>query len=66
MLQSIRRQAVGHCKQNVELIEWMSQDYGFDKLDAYALLGQVSENTVANIVDPAYTVIAKVKKRYLR
>ena len=51
---------------HVELIEWMSQDYGFDKLDAYALLGQVSENTVANIVDPAYTVIAKVKKRYLR
>ncbi len=51
---------------HVELIEWMAQDYGFDKLDAYALLGQVAENTVANIVDPAYTVIAKVKKRYLR
>jgi acetamidase/formamidase len=51
---------------HVELIAWMAEDYGFDKLDAYALLGQVAENTVANIVDPAYTVIAKVKKRYLR
>jgi acetamidase/formamidase len=51
---------------HVELIEWMAQDYGFDKLDAYALLGQVAENTVANIVDPAYTVIAKIRKRYLR
>jgi len=50
---------------HVELIEWMVEDYGFDKLDAYALLGQVGENTVANIVDPAYTVVAKVKKKYL-
>jgi len=50
---------------HVELIEWMVEDYGFDKLDAYSLLGQVGENTVANIVDPAYTVVAKVKKRYL-
>ena len=51
---------------HVELIEWMAQDYGFDKLDAYALLGQVAESSVANIVDPAYTVIAKINKRYLR
>ena len=50
---------------HVELIEWLVSDYGFEKLDAYTLLGQVGENTVANIVDPAYTVVAKVKKRYL-
>ena len=29
------------------------------------LLGQVGESTVANIVDPNYTVVAKVRKRYL-
>ena len=51
---------------HVELIEWMTQDFGFDKIDAYALLGQVAESSVANIVDPAYTVIAKINKRYLR
>jgi acetamidase/formamidase len=51
---------------HVELIEWMEQEYGFDRWDAYALLGQVAESTVANIVDPAYTVVAKVRKRYLR
>jgi acetamidase/formamidase len=51
---------------HVELIEWMAQDYGFDKIDAYALLGQVAESSVANIVDPAYTVIAKINKKYLR
>jgi acetamidase/formamidase len=50
---------------HVELIEWLIQDYGFDKWDAYTLMGQVGENTVANIVDPAYTVLAKIKKRYL-
>ena len=51
---------------HVELIEWLAEEHGFDKLDAYTLLGQVGENTVANIVDPAYTVLAKINKRYLR
>jgi len=50
---------------HVELIEWLMEDHGFDQLDGYALLGQVAESTVANIVDPAYTVIAKISKRYL-
>jgi acetamidase/formamidase len=50
---------------HVELIEWMQQDYGFDRLDAYTLVGQVGESTVANIVDPAYSVVAKIRKQYL-
>ena len=50
---------------HVELIEWLEEDYGFDRWDAYELLGQLAENTVANIVDPIYTVVAKFPKRYL-
>ena len=50
---------------HIELIEWLVADYGFDKIDAYALLGQVAESTVANIVDPNYTVVAKFPKRFL-
>ncbi|MEE8061501.1 MAG: hypothetical protein V3T16_06705, partial [Gemmatimonadales bacterium] len=50
---------------HVELIEWLVDDYGFGKWDAYALLGQIGESTVANIVDPIYTVVAKFPKRYL-
>jgi acetamidase/formamidase len=50
---------------HVELIEWLVADYGFGKWDAYQLLGELAESTVANIVDPAYTVIAKYPKRYL-
>jgi amidase len=50
---------------HVELVEWLQQEYGFDRLDAYTLVGQVGESTVANIVDPAYSVVAKIRKRYL-
>ena len=51
---------------HVELIEWLEEDYGFDRWDSYALIGQLAENTVANIVDPIYTVVARFPKRYLR
>jgi hypothetical protein len=37
---------------HVEPVEWLADEYGFGKLDAYALLGQVAESTVANVVDP--------------
>ena len=50
---------------HVELIEWLEEDYGFGRLDAYLLLGQLAESSVANIVDPAYTVVAKFPKKYL-
>ena len=50
---------------HVELIEWLEESYGFGRWDAYELVGQLGESTVANIVDPAYTVVAKFPKRYL-
>lgn len=50
---------------HIELVEWLVEDYGFGRWDAYALVGQLASNTVANIVDPAYTVVAKFPKRYL-
>lgn len=50
---------------HIELAEWLEEEYGFGRWDAYQLLGQLAESTVANIVDPAYTVVAKFPKRYL-
>ncbi|HEU5323437.1 MAG TPA: acetamidase/formamidase family protein, partial [Methylomirabilota bacterium] len=50
---------------HVELVEWLVEAWGFGKWDAYALVGQVGESRVANIVDPAYTVVAKFPKRFL-
>ncbi len=50
---------------HVELIEWLVADYGFGRWDAYAIVGQLAETKIANIVDPAYTVVAKFPKKYL-
>ncbi len=50
---------------HIELIEWMEEDYGFDRWEAYQVLSQVGSSTVANIVDPQYTVVAKFPKKYL-
>ncbi len=48
-----------------DLVSWLVAEYGFDKLDAYQLLTQVSESPVGNVCDPNYTFLAKVAKRYL-
>jgi acetamidase/formamidase len=48
-----------------DLIMWLVEEFGFDKLDAYQLVSQVSESPVANVCDPNYTFVAKVPKRYL-
>ena len=50
---------------HIELIEWLEEDYGFDRWEAYQVLSQVGSSTVANIVDPQYTVVAKFPKKYL-
>jgi amidase len=49
-----------------ELIRWMVDDYGFTEKDAYYLLGQVGQMRVGNMVDPAYTMVAKIQKKYLK
>lgn len=50
---------------HIELVEWLEEEYGFGRWDAYQLLGQLAESSVANIVDPVYTVVAKFPKEYL-
>jgi len=49
----------------VDLIAWLGSDFGMDRLDAYQLLTQASEAPVANVVDPNYTVLSKLRKEYL-
>ena len=49
----------------VELIEWLVDEYGFDKLDAYQIVSQAGHTRVANVVDPNYTVMAKFPKKLL-
>jgi acetamidase/formamidase len=49
----------------VELIEWLIDEYGFDKLDAYQIVSQAGHSRIANVVDPNYTVMAKFPKKLL-
>jgi acetamidase/formamidase len=49
----------------VELIEWLVADYGFDRMDAYQIVSQAGVTRVANVVDPNHTVMAKFPKKLL-
>jgi acetamidase/formamidase len=49
----------------VELIDWLVADYGFDRMDAYQIVSQAGVTRVANVVDPNYTVMAKFPKKSL-
>jgi amidase len=48
-----------------ELVTWMAADYGFTAADSVLLLGQVAEARCTQVVNPKYTYIVKVPKRFL-
>jgi acetamidase/formamidase len=49
----------------VEMVTWLCELYGLDKMDGYQLLSQISEVPIANVVDANYSVIAKARKSLL-
>jgi acetamidase/formamidase len=48
-----------------ELVRWLEQDYGWDRLEAYLFLTQAGRVRLGNMVDPKYTLGASVPKHYL-
>ena len=46
----------------MELIKWLEEDYGFEPYDAYMFLSLVAKIRVSQIVDPLFTVVAKLPK----
>jgi len=56
-------QAVQHATS--ELVRMLRNDYGLSYRAASALLGQCIRYDVGNVFDPAYTMVAKVEKRFL-
>ncbi|MGH2594588.1 MAG: acetamidase/formamidase family protein [Actinomycetota bacterium] len=50
---------------HTDMVRWLVQEYGFERLDAYQFLTQVSESPLANVCDPNYTCLAKIQKRFL-
>ena len=49
----------------LDMVQWLAAEYGFDRLDAYQLITQAIEAPLANVCDPNYTSLAKMPKRYL-
>lgn len=49
----------------VDMVNWLVEDYGFDKIEALQLLGQAAELEIANVVDPQYSVACILDKKYL-
>ena len=49
-----------------QLIYWMADSYGMDEREAFLLLGQVLEARCTQFVDPLYTYVAKINRKYLR
>ena len=48
-----------------EMVEWMVDDHGWVRDDAYMFLSLAAKARIAQIVDPLYTVVAKLSKGYL-
>ena len=57
-------QCVQHA--TTEMLVWLESEYGLEPLVAHSLLGQCVEYDVANMFDPAYTVVCRMPKRVLR
>lgn len=49
----------------LELIRWLEKEYNFERYDAYMLLSLAAKARIAQIVNPLYTVVAKLPKGML-
>jgi len=49
-----------------ELQKWLQADYGFTERGAQTFMGQAAEYEIANVVDPSFTVVAKISKTLLK
>lgn len=49
----------------LEMVNWFSEMFTLDPMDAYQLLTQITLAPIANVVDPNFSVVVKVKKSLL-
>ena len=56
-------QALQHATS--EMARWLQEEYALDWRGAHTLMGQCVEYEVANVFDPAYTIICKMAKSLL-
>jgi amidase len=48
-----------------DMVNWLHDEYGYDKIEALQLLGQAAQLKIANVVDPQYSVACALDKKYL-
>jgi acetamidase/formamidase len=48
-----------------DIVRWIAANYKMDLQDAYQLVSQTAETDLTQMVDPNYTVVVKVPKKYL-
>ena len=49
----------------VDLVRRLERHHGFSERAAYQLLGQVGRVRIGNMIDPFYSVLVTVERRYL-
>ena len=49
----------------VEMLNWLMNDFGFDKWEGWQVISQASTMRIGNIVDPNFTVVVKFPKLLL-
>jgi acetamidase/formamidase len=50
---------------HAQIVRWVASGLGLSLMDAYQLVSQAARSRIANVVDPNYTIVAKVPKRFL-
>lgn len=57
-------QATQHA--TTEMLRWLQEDYGLDALGANLLMAQCVRYDLGNVFDPAYTMVCKLNKKWLK
>ena len=47
------------------MVLWLGEDYGMDRGEAFMFLAQCLEARVTQFVNPTYSYVAKVNRKYL-
>jgi acetamidase/formamidase len=53
------------CIAFTQLVHWMNESCGLSEMDSYELLSKVAVIHLDQMVDPNYTVVAKIAKKFL-
>ena len=56
-------QALQHA--TTEMLDWLIQDYGLDEVAASHVMGQAVRYDIANVFNPAYSVVCRIGKDWL-